>query len=58
VHCGRLAFKERVKKQDLVNWRVRFIEGAFTRFEEQAFRDSLDTPVDLNPPGFPTLYSN
>lgn len=41
-----LAFKEGVKKQDRINWRVRFIEGDLTHFEEQAFRDSLDTPLD------------
>jgi phosphoribosylaminoimidazolecarboxamide formyltransferase/IMP cyclohydrolase len=41
-----LRFQKRVKKQDRINWRVRYIEGDLTRFEEQALRDSLDAPLD------------
>jgi phosphoribosylaminoimidazolecarboxamide formyltransferase/IMP cyclohydrolase len=39
-----LRFKKGVKKQDRINWRVRYIEGDLTRFEEQALRDALDAP--------------
>lgn len=41
-----LRFKPGVKKQDRINWRVRYIEGDLTRFEEQALQDALDTPLD------------
>jgi AICAR transformylase/IMP cyclohydrolase PurH len=41
-----LHFKKGVKKQDRINWRVRYIEGDLTRFEEQALRDALDAPLD------------
>jgi phosphoribosylaminoimidazolecarboxamide formyltransferase/IMP cyclohydrolase len=41
-----LRFKKGVKKQDRINWRVRYIEGDLTRFEEQALRDALDAPLD------------
>jgi phosphoribosylaminoimidazolecarboxamide formyltransferase/IMP cyclohydrolase len=46
-HLGRhpkvlgLAFKEGLKKQDRINWRVRYIEGDLTRDEERAFRSVL-----------------
>lgn len=39
-----LRFKKGVKKQDRINWRVRYIEGDLTRFEEAALRDALDAP--------------
>jgi phosphoribosylaminoimidazolecarboxamide formyltransferase/IMP cyclohydrolase len=39
-----LRFKKGVKKQDRINWRVRYIEGDLTSFEEQALRDALDAP--------------
>jgi AICAR transformylase/IMP cyclohydrolase PurH len=41
-----LRFKNGVKKQDRINWRVRYIEGDLARFEEQALRDVLDAPLD------------
>ena len=42
-----LRFKKGVKKQDRINWRVRYIEGDLTRFEEEALRAALDAPLDL-----------
>jgi phosphoribosylaminoimidazolecarboxamide formyltransferase / IMP cyclohydrolase len=41
-----LRFKNGVKKQDRVNWRVRYIEGDLPRFEEQALREVLEAPLD------------
>ncbi len=47
-HLGRhprvlgLAFKSGVKRQDRINWRIRFLEGDLTRFEEAALQDVLD----------------
>jgi len=41
-----LRFKKGVKKQDRINWRVRYIEGDLTRFEAEALRDALDAPLD------------
>jgi len=42
-----LAFKKGVKRQDRINWRVRFIEGDLTRSEETALRDVLEQPLAL-----------
>ena len=42
-----LRFKKGVKKQDRINWRVRYIEGDLTRFEEAAFRGALDGPLEV-----------
>jgi len=50
-HLGRhpkvlgLRFREGVKRQERINWRIRFIEGALTASEEQAFADALDEPL-------------
>jgi len=47
-HLGRhprvlgLVFKKGVKRQERINWRVRYIEGDLTRFEEQALGEALD----------------
>jgi len=41
-----LAFKKGVKRQDRVNWRVRYIEGDWTRAEEDALRAALDGPLE------------
>lgn len=41
-----LRFKRGVKKQDRINWRVRYVEGDLTHFEEQALRDALLAPLD------------
>ncbi len=52
-HLGRhpkvlgLRFKKGVKRQDRINWRVRFIEGDLKRYEEQALRDALEQPLEL-----------
>ena len=42
-----LAFEKGVKRQDRINWRVRYIEGDLTRGEEAALRDALDAPLAL-----------
>ena len=42
-----LGFKKGVKRQDRINWRVRFIEGDLTRSEEASFREALDQPLVL-----------
>jgi len=50
-HLGRhpkvlgLRFKSNVKRQDRINWRVRFIEGDLTPSEEKAFAEALDQPL-------------
>jgi phosphoribosylaminoimidazolecarboxamide formyltransferase / IMP cyclohydrolase len=41
-----LRFKEQLKRQDRINWRVRYIEGDLTRFEAQALAEVLDGPLD------------
>ncbi len=41
-----LRFQNGVKRQDRVNWRVRYIEGDLTRFEEAALGEALDHPLD------------
>ena len=52
-HLGRhakvlgLRFKKGVKRQERINWRVRFIEGDITPSEEQQFIDALDEPLEL-----------
>jgi phosphoribosylaminoimidazolecarboxamide formyltransferase/IMP cyclohydrolase len=52
-HLGRhpkvlgLRFREGVKRQDRINWRVRFIEGDITPSEEQAFAEVLAEPLAL-----------
>jgi phosphoribosylaminoimidazolecarboxamide formyltransferase/IMP cyclohydrolase len=42
-----LAFKKGVKRQDRINWRVRFIEGDLTRSEDAALREALEHPLEL-----------
>jgi phosphoribosylaminoimidazolecarboxamide formyltransferase/IMP cyclohydrolase len=42
-----LEFKKGVKRQERINWRVRYIEGDLTRFETEALRDSLEGALDL-----------
>ena len=50
-HLGRhprvldLVFKAGVKRQERINWRIRFLEGDLTQFEEVALRDALDGPL-------------
>jgi phosphoribosylaminoimidazolecarboxamide formyltransferase/IMP cyclohydrolase len=38
-----LRFKPGLKRQDCINWRVRYIEGDLTRFERQALIDALES---------------
>jgi phosphoribosylaminoimidazolecarboxamide formyltransferase/IMP cyclohydrolase len=52
-HLGRhpkvlgLRFKSGVKRQDRINWRVRYIEGDLVPSEEEALREALDQPLEL-----------
>jgi phosphoribosylaminoimidazolecarboxamide formyltransferase/IMP cyclohydrolase len=52
-HLGRhpkvlgLAFKSGVRRQDRINWRVRYIEGDLTAGETDALRNVLEQPLDL-----------
>lgn len=41
-----LRFAGGVKRQDRINWRVRYIEGDLTRFEEDALRQALESTFD------------
>jgi phosphoribosylaminoimidazolecarboxamide formyltransferase/IMP cyclohydrolase len=41
-----LAFRKGVKRQERINWRVRYIEGDLTRFEEEALAAALDAPAE------------
>jgi phosphoribosylaminoimidazolecarboxamide formyltransferase / IMP cyclohydrolase len=41
-----LRFKPEVKRQERINWRVRYIEGDLTRYELDAFRDALLESVE------------
>jgi phosphoribosylaminoimidazolecarboxamide formyltransferase/IMP cyclohydrolase len=51
-HLGRhprvldLVFKAGVKRQARINWRIRFLEGDLTQFEEVALREVLDGSHD------------
>jgi len=40
-------FKKGVKRQDRINWRVRYIEGDLVPSEEAALREVLDQPLVL-----------
>ena len=41
-----LAFQKGVKRQDRINWRVRYIEGDLTPREERELRDALAGPLE------------
>ncbi|HEX2485276.1 MAG TPA: phosphoribosylaminoimidazolecarboxamide formyltransferase [Myxococcota bacterium] len=41
-----LGFKKGVKRQDRINWRVRYIEGDWTPGEEEALRAALAGPLE------------
>ena len=41
-----LRFKRGVKRQDRINWRVRYIEGDLTAGESEALESALDGPLD------------
>lgn len=51
-HLGRhprvldLVFKQGVKRQERINWRIRFLEGDLTQFEEVALQDALEGPLE------------
>jgi len=55
-HLGRhpkvlgLRFKKGVKRQERINWRVRYIEGDLVPSEEQELRAALDEPLVLLSP--------
>jgi len=42
-----LEFKKGVKRQERINWRVRYIEGDLTRFESEALEECLEGSLDL-----------
>jgi phosphoribosylaminoimidazolecarboxamide formyltransferase/IMP cyclohydrolase len=45
-----LSFKKELKRQDRINWRVRYIEGDLTDSDKAAFRQVLEHPaVPLGP---------
>lgn len=52
-HLGRhpkvlnLVFKNQVKRQERINWRIRFIEGDLTDPEKEALSSALDGPLEL-----------
>lgn len=41
-----LRFKADVKRQDRINWRVRYIEGDLTSFEREALAAALEAPLE------------
>jgi phosphoribosylaminoimidazolecarboxamide formyltransferase/IMP cyclohydrolase len=41
-----LTFKKGVKRQERINWRVRYIEGDLTRFETEGLQECLETSLD------------
>src|SRR5688572_1356067 len=41
-----LRFKQSVKRQERINFRVRYIEGDLTRFEREAFAAALEAPAE------------
>ena len=42
-----LRFKKGVKRQDRINWRVRYIEGDLVPSEERELAEVLDEPLEL-----------
>jgi phosphoribosylaminoimidazolecarboxamide formyltransferase/IMP cyclohydrolase len=46
-----LRFKRGVKRQERINWRVRYIEGDLTDGEREALRAALDAPFEPLTPG-------
>lgn len=45
-----LRFRSEVKRQDRINWRVRYIEGDLTREETEALRAALEQPFEALSP--------
>jgi phosphoribosylaminoimidazolecarboxamide formyltransferase / IMP cyclohydrolase len=41
-----LRFKGDVKRQERINWKVRYIEGDLTQFEARALQDVLEVPAE------------
>ncbi len=41
-----LAFRKGVKRQERINWRVRYIEGDLTGYEEQALAEALEGALE------------
>lgn len=41
-----LDFKPSIKRQERINWRIRYIEGDLTRYEQQALNDALAQPAE------------
>jgi phosphoribosylaminoimidazolecarboxamide formyltransferase/IMP cyclohydrolase len=41
-----LRFRKGVRRQERINWRVRFLEGDLTKHEEAALREALDGPCE------------
>src|SRR5690606_23563571 len=41
-----LRFKPEVKRQDRINWRVRYIEGDLTAYEREALAAALEGPCE------------
>jgi phosphoribosylaminoimidazolecarboxamide formyltransferase/IMP cyclohydrolase len=42
----KLRFKHGIKRQERINWRVRYIEGDLTRHEQQALKAALEVPAE------------
>lgn len=40
-----LTFKDSIKRQERINWRIRYIEGDLTSYEQQALEAALDKPT-------------
>ena len=41
-----LSFKESIKRQDAINWRLRYVEGDLTAQEQNMLNDALEMPAD------------
>jgi phosphoribosylaminoimidazolecarboxamide formyltransferase/IMP cyclohydrolase len=41
-----LTFKEGIKRQDAINWRLRYVEGDLTAQEQKMLNDALEAPAD------------
>jgi hypothetical protein len=41
-----LDFKPEAKRQERINWRIRYIEGGLTRYESDALADALARPAE------------
>lgn len=40
-----LQFKDEIKRQDAINWRLRYVEGDLTKQEEELFNSALASPA-------------